>query len=230
MCDACFGGKTGVNFNGLKNYIGTFYNPKAILINVDALNTLDNLQFSSGLAEVIKHAFIDSNFLEFIESKKLLIKEKNKDVLKEMIKRSLEIKRTIVQADFQEKNEKRALLNFGHTVGHALESLSQFKSLSHGQAVSLGMVAEAFISYKLGYLKKEIFEKLQNLLRYFDLPTLFNIDQIEELISLMKKDKKSLSSSIPLIIIHDVGYLELFQITDINLLYPILLELSKNHG
>lgn len=226
MCDACLGGKTAVNFNGLKNYIGSFYEPKSIFIELNTLKTLSHKEFISGLAEVIKHAIIDDSLLKFLENKCELILKRDEETLKHMIWMSLDIKKKIISKDFKDEAGTRALLNFGHTVGHALESITQFQSYSHGQAISIGMIAEAFVSYKLDYLKKEDFEKLKKLLKMFELPVTLSCLRIQELIDLMKKDKKSVNNTLSFVAMYNFGKIKLINGIDPNVFSEILRELT----
>ena len=165
--DASVGGKTGINFNGVKNLVGTFALPKAVLINPESLQGLTARELSSGHAENIKHAAIRSaDFFSFLENQDAM----NPD-WDDLIARSLAIKQAIVENDFKESG-LRKLLNFGHTAGHALESLllKNDKSLTHGEAVALGMIFEAQLAIQEGQLSPEDFVRLKNLIAKFQLP------------------------------------------------------------
>jgi 3-dehydroquinate synthase len=228
MSDACFGGKTGVNFGVFKNYIGSFYNAKAIIIDTRTLFSLPEKEYISGIAEIIKHAVLDSSFLPFLESNSGLILNRDSKVLHEIISRSLMIKKTFFEKDFKDELGIRAKLNFGHTAGHALESLTKFNTFNHGQSVGIGMVIESYVSYLLGMLPKRDFNRLYNLLKTFFLPVNPLIDPLDynRFIDLMKKDKKSLNETISFIAMHGFGKLELIKINDYNLFITALKDLA----
>lgn len=163
MVDASIGGKLAVDFDGLKNYIGLFSDPKAILLDSKFLETLPVEELESGFAEIIKHALIaDQQLWDYIKSEKLKPEYLNSsDILQ-----FAEIKTKIVEADPQEKDIRKAL-NFGHTIGHALETLviRSGKMISHGHAVALGIIVESFISYKKGFLLKEELNEITGFIR-----------------------------------------------------------------
>ena len=149
--DSSVGGKTGVDFEGAKNIIGAFYQPKLVYINVNSLKTLPVKQLKSGLAEVIKHGIIqDSNFLNYIDNNMENIFNYDEDVLKYVIKTNCLIKGKVVEQDEKETG-LRAILNFGHTIGHAIESVSNFQLL-HGECISIGMVGACKIAQYIGMI------------------------------------------------------------------------------
>lgn len=189
--DSSIGGKTAIDLPAGKNLIGGFYQPKGVFIDVDLLDTLPEEEFVNGLAEVVKHAMImDRKLFEFLEENVSAILSKDKKILVEMLKRSCAIKAEVVGKDLKETN-LRKILNFGHTVGHALETLSDY-GLNHGRAVSIGMAAEAFISLKAGFLSAEKDLRLSRLIRRFGLPTkLPSESPPEEIMKAMGMDKKN---------------------------------------
>lgn len=189
--DSSIGGKTAIDLPSGKNLVGCFYQPKGVFMDVDLLDTLPEVEFVNGLAEVVKHAMIrDRKFFEFLEENVSRILSKDKKVLVEMLGNSCDIKADVVSQDLKETN-LRKILNFGHTVGHALETLSGY-GLLHGQAVSIGMAAEAYISLKAGYLAPEKYTRLYKLLRKFGLPTKFpSKTPPERIVAAMGLDKKN---------------------------------------
>ena len=163
MVDAAIGGKTGVNTAFGKNLIGTFYPADRILIDPATLSSLPPSEWVSGSAEVIKYALIASSDL----FKKLQSwNPKDPNYLEEIIHQCVQIKSRVVEADFEEKLGLRRILNFGHTVAHALELLENYH-MAHGEAVAIGMLVEGFISLKMGYLQESAFQEMERLIRSF---------------------------------------------------------------
>jgi len=200
MIDSSIGGKVAVDTPYGKNMIGSFYQPKAVVINVDFLKTLPSEQIKNGLAEVIKHAIIaDKNFFDFLLENRNDILELVNDKLEELIEVGCSIKKKVVESDEKESG-LRKILNFGHTVGHAIESVSNYKIL-HGFAVSVGMVIEAQVSNKIGILPKEDLEKIKEILSLYGLPTSLRELKlkpriISDMVRFMRSDKKSISGEI----------------------------------
>jgi len=206
--DASVGGKTGIDFLGYKNQIGTFVFPKAVFINPDFLKTLSKRELVSGFAEVIKHGLIaDKNYWEKIQasSPALLLKEKGEEI----ISHSIEIKNNIVSADPYENGLRKAL-NFGHTIGHAVESasLKTKKPLLHGEAIAIGMICESYLSRKVLGLKTEELNEISSFII-----SVFNPKQIKlpikNLIGLMKQDKKNKDSEINFTLLSSIGKAEI---------------------
>lgn len=194
--DASVGGKVGIDFNGVKNLIGTFNQPIGVVIDIDTFNSLSDREFISGFAEIIKHGIIaDTEYFKNVTSKKP--GEFSKEELIEIIKRSCEIKAQIISEDEKEEGSRK-LLNFGHTVGHAIEgiSLETDDPLLHGEAVSIGMVAEAKISKELGLIDGVTAEKIKESLMFVGLPVSYSVEDFEKFSSLIGKDKKTESGKI----------------------------------
>jgi len=207
--DSSVGGKTGVDFEGYKNLVGAFHQPKHVYINVSTLKTLPEREIISGLGEVIKHGIIkDSEFFEFLEKSKEEVKSLSYDTLIKMSKINCSIKANIVCEDEREASI-RAYLNFGHTIGHAIESLSDFK-LSHGESVGLGMISASYISYKRGYIDKSDFERIINVLKSYGFKTKTVISDYEKVLSLMKKDKKTQNGKIRFVLPTKIGEVKIF--------------------
>jgi 3-dehydroquinate synthase len=202
--DSSIGGKTGVDFDGYKNMVGAFKMPKLVYINVSALGTLESRQFFNGFAEVMKAGLIrDIQFYLWLIDHLYEIHDRNKEILEEMIIRSCEIKKAVVEADPLEQGE-RAILNFGHTIGHALEKSTKFRLL-HGEAVALGMVAAAYISWKKEFLTKEEYYEVRDMLVPFCLPITITDIVPEDVVELVGKDKKKAGNRIKFIILEGIG-------------------------
>lgn len=177
--DSSIGGKNGFNYEGIKNIIGTFYQPDLVYVDVNLLKTLDYKYFKDGMAEVIKYAYsLDANLFRFLEENKKAIKEREIDKLKHIVTECAKLKASIVEKDVFDEG-LRHLLNFGHTVGHAIETTSNF-SVGHGEAVAMGMVYETYIAYKRNYIDYNKLERLINLIEYFELPIEYNIDNYKQ--------------------------------------------------
>lgn len=203
--DSSIGGKTAVDTPYGKNLIGAFHQPKGVYIDVRTLGTLPESEIREGLAEVIKYGVIrDEELFGFLEENVTLVFSFDTDVLTHIIKRSCEIKGRIVELDEKESN-LRKILNFGHTIGHAVESLSDYR-VSHGRAISIGMVAEGKIALEMGLWKRGEFNRLTSLLKKAGLPTEFpsslNVDRI---IETMKLDKKARSGKIEMVLPKRLG-------------------------
>jgi 3-dehydroquinate synthase len=204
QCDSSIGGKTGVDFEGYKNMVGAFYMPKLVYMNVSVLGTLDDRQFYGGFAEVMKHGLIkDSNFYEWLLDKMYEIHERNPETMLEMVQKSCLIKKLVVEKDPTEKGD-RALLNFGHTIGHAIEKAKNF-NMTHGECVALGCVAAAYISWKHEWLSMEEYYEIRDMFVPFNLPiTIEDIDPAE-ILALTKSDKKAENGSIKFVLLKKVG-------------------------
>ena len=204
QADSSIGGKTGVDFDGYKNMVGAFYMPKLVYMNVGTLKTLDDRQFFSGFAEIMKHGLIkDSIFYEWLLDHIYEINDREEETLLEMVERSSKIKKLVVEKDPFEKGD-RALLNFGHTIGHAIEKSKNF-TMTHGECVALGMVAAAFISWKHEWLSMEEYYEIRDMLVPFNLPISLEDINPEEILELTKSDKKMEGNSIKFVLLKKVG-------------------------
>lgn len=206
MVDASVGGKTGVNLENLKNYIGVFSSPEAIYIDIDTLKSLPERTFVQGYAEVIKHGLIkDAAYFAKVTKKKPL--EYSEEELMDIIAGSIEIKAQIVQEDPHEKGIRK-ILNFGHTIGHVVESLSLSSDnpLFHGEAVAIGMVAEAYISCKEGYIDEDVFKEIELSIKDSGLRVRADsITSVDEMIAMLYTDKKTEKGSIKWSLLTDIG-------------------------
>lgn len=204
MVDSSIGGKTGVDYKAYKNMVGAFHQPSAVYINVSALSTLPEREFTAGLGEVVKHGFIlDKEYYSFLKDNATLILSKDSETLRKMIYGSLCIKRGVVERDPKEKGE-RALLNFGHTIGHAIEKLNHF-SLLHGECVSAGMVAAAELSALRGELSEDTVDEIKALLQTLQMKTTVSALEKEQLLSVCHHDKKADGSKIKFVLLHRIG-------------------------
>ena len=203
--DSSIGGKTGVDFDQYKNMVGAFHQPVMVYMNVSALLSLSEEQFSCGMGEILKHGLIrDYSYYAWTVFHREEILKRVPEVLTEMIYRSCVIKKTVVENDPTEKGE-RAVLNMGHTIGHAVEKLKNF-SILHGQCVALGMVASAYLSFQKGYITVEEFAKMQKDLRAFGLPVRVGGLSPEEVLSATKSDKKMEHGRIKFILMDRMGH------------------------
>jgi len=172
MVDASIGGKVGVNHPEGKNLIGAFYQPNLVLADPQTLTSLPRRELTSGWAEVIKHGLIlDKEFFEFLESNVSRLVKLEPELLTRAIARSAAIKAQVVSQDEKEREGKRTILNYGHTIAHGLEAATQYRRLLHGEAVAIGMVGAAKVSQRLGLLPSAAVERQQYLLNKFGLPT-----------------------------------------------------------
>lgn len=200
--DSSVGGKVGVDFLGYKNMIGAFYKPIFVYINSNTLNTLPEREYSAGMAEVIKYGIIlDKDFYKNIVKFKEEIKSSKKNDY--IINKSIKYKSKIVEKDEKESGV-RAVLNFGHTIGHAVERLKDFELL-HGECVAIGMVSALFICKKRGSITKKQFKKFIELLEFFNLPVkVAGVDAIDVYENLFQ-DKKSTNGDITFVLIKEIG-------------------------
>ena len=206
MVDASIGGKTGINTKHGKNLIGAIWQPEAIISDVDLLSGLPKEELISGMAEVIKIAtMMDKKFFEFLEKADL----KNEDDLIKIIKKSSELKLKIVKSD-ERDNGKRNLLNFGHTIGHAIESCSKY-SIRHGYCVSIGIAIECRLSRNIDILKDEEYDKIICLLKNTGLPITIPKFDIRCLLDAVKNDKKMMDGKLNMVMIEKIGKSKLIE-------------------
>lgn len=202
--DSSIGGKTGVDFDAYKNMVGAFHMPKLVYTNISALKTLTEEQFSSGMGEVIKHGLIrEAAYYEWLMEHAPEIQKRELASLEEMVRISNHIKREVVEKDPTEQGD-RALLNLGHTLGHAIEKLSDFKLL-HGHCVGLGCIAAMAISIKRGLISEHELSKLYEIMKQFDMPVTVSGLSAGEIVDLTKSDKKMDSGTIRFILLEQIG-------------------------
>jgi len=203
--DSSIGGKVGVNFSVKKNMVGSFYQPKAIISDVDFLKSLPKQEMRNGMAEVIKYGLaMDKDLFHKISRQKK--GEFTPAELTDIIHRCAYLKAKIVEADETDRSGTRAILNFGHTVGHAVEATSAFRGQRHGEAVAIGMMAAAKISERLGMLSKENVAAVDTVLTRFGLPTRCPELSPDELLGAMRFDKKATRGQIKWVLLEGMGY------------------------
>ena len=206
MVDSSIGGKAAVDAGHAKNAIGAFHQPKKVIIDLNFLKTLPKKELPNGLAEVIKHALIkDGNFFHFLEKNIDKMLNYDLDALKHAIKRSCEIKAGIVAED-EKENGIRRLLNYGHTMGHAIESALNYR-ISHGHAISIGMSCAAKLSSKKGFLREGSVIRQNNLLEYAGLPHKLSHHQLKpkKILEHMRFDKKIINEKLNFILLNSIG-------------------------
>ncbi len=204
MCDSSVGGKCGVDYDRYKNIVGSIYMPSLVYIAVNTLKKLPDREFSSGMAEVLKAGLIrDAAFYEQLITDFSTVLDKDNDVLKAMISKAVAIKQYYVTKDPFEQNE-RMILNFGHTIGHALEKYFDFK-YSHGECVALGSVAAAYISYKRSMLSDEEFYEIRDMFVPFLLPISLDEYDVDEAIKNIIHDKKNTDTGLKFILLKKIG-------------------------
>lgn len=203
--DSSVGGKTGVDFDGYKNMVGAFYQPRLVYMNLNTLKTLPDDQFASGMGEVLKSGLIrDEKFYIWTINHMNEIEERIYPVLVKMIYKCCDIKRAVVEADPREQGE-RAVLNLGHTIGHAIEKLKNFELL-HGECVALGTVAAGYISFKRGYISTEEFYEVRDMNVGFNLPITVDGLKSEDVLRATKSDKKMSNGTLKFILLKSIGH------------------------
>lgn len=204
--DSSVGGKTGVNHALGKNMIGTFWQPRLVWIDVATLRTLPQREFFSGLAEVIKYGVIwDEDFFCFLEREKEKILAHDSAVLVRLISRSCEIKAEVVSKDEREAG-LRAILNYGHTIGHAVETATGYTRYLHGEAVAIGMVSAALLAHLLGLIDRQQAERIRALIRGYGLPDVIPESVgFEKMLSGMQLDKKTVSGALTFVLPEKIG-------------------------
>ncbi len=208
--DSSIGGKTGVDFMSYKNMVGAFYMPKLVYININTLKTLSERQFHSGLGEVIKHGLIqDAEYYRWIRDNREKIAAREPDALAVMVEGSCRIKRAVVEEDPKEQGI-RAYLNFGHTFGHSIEKLMDFK-LAHGECVAIGAVLASKMSLERGYISKEAYEEIKEIFDYFDFPDVPAELDCCDIIAETRHDKKMEHGSIKFVLLKEIGKAEVFR-------------------
>lgn len=226
--DSSVGGKTAVNNEYGKNLIGTFYQPKLVISDTKTLSTLDDRQLKTGFAEVVKYAFIEKscdenfNFIEFLEKHIEEIKNLNLKYIDEMVEICCKIKATVVNKD-EKENGLRAILNLGHTYGHALEKCSNYSVFTHGEAVAVGLQVCFDLSLALNLISEEYYDRATDLINKFE----FNLPEHEyytpeQLVEAMKFDKKVEAGKVRFVLPANIGEVKIFEDINRNILLEIL--------
>ncbi len=204
--DSSVGGKTGVNHPLGKNMIGAFYQPDCVIADIATLDTLEDRQLSAGLAEVIKYGLIeDAEFFTWLESNMTALVERNREALAFAVRRSCADKAAVVAADEREQG-RRALLNLGHTFGHAIETGMGYGEWLHGEAVAVGICLAAELSYRHGWIARDQVRRVVRLMQQAGLPTRApDTLSAEQFMQLMTVDKKVMDGKLRLVLLHAVG-------------------------
>lgn len=191
MLDSCIGGKTAVNFLGYKNVLGTFYEPEEVFIVPEFLRSLPERELINGVGELVKYTFLsDQIHLSEVQNSMQDILKNNSSVLESFVRRSVEIKKAFIEEDYRESG-KRKILNFGHTIGHAVESLFKYMKYNHGEAVMIGIYYELVLSHILKGLSTELVDKYAGFLEeILEIPK-FDMSQGREILEYIKNDKKN---------------------------------------
>ena len=201
--DSSIGGKTGVDYKAYKNMIGAFYQPKLVYMILSTLNSLPDREYYSGMGEIVKHGLIkDSDYFYWLKENYQKILDRDYDTLFTMIYNSCNVKRKVVEEDPKEKGD-RALLNFGHTIGHAVEKLKNF-TLLHGECVSIGIVSAAYISLVKNYINNTEFNDICDTLKLFKLPVTTSDINANDVVEATLNDKKMDSGVIKFIVLKEL--------------------------
>lgn len=226
--DSSIGGKTGIDFLGLKNIIGAFHFPFKTLIYTPFLNTLSSREITSGVGEVIKYGLIyDYDFFKYVVKNIPEIYNRNESVLKFIIKKSIEIKTSVVAEDKYDMSN-RQMLNFGHTIGHGIESLYNYEKYNHGEAVILGMLYESKIAFRIGLISKDYYDEIHLNLEPLVESVEFSNENITKLMEYMKNDKKNIDNKISFSLPIGKGRVKIFNDINESLIRDVLL--SKLRG
>ncbi|RBP61578.1 3-dehydroquinate synthase [Brevibacterium sanguinis] len=227
MVDASIGGKTGINTAEGKNLVGSFHAPTGVLVDLDTLRTLPEYELFTGLAEVVKSGFIaDPAILDLIAGhSKAEIADVDSPVLRELIERSIAVKAEVVSADFTESG-RREILNYGHTLGHAIEHKERYQ-WRHGAAVSVGMVFAAEVAAMVRNLPSEVVDLHRELLSKLGLPTGYRADVWPQLLDTMRRDKKARGSMLRMVLLADIAQPATVEIPDVSILHTAYQEIGE---
>jgi 3-dehydroquinate synthase len=204
MVDAAIGGKTGVNTAEGKNLVGTFYAPTKVVCDLETLNTLPRNELLAGFGEVVKYGFIaDERILELLEQDLAAATDISSDAFAEVIYRSIAIKARVVANDFKESSE-REILNYGHTLGHAIELLERYQ-WRHGAAVAVGMMFVGELARLNGLVSDQLVDRQRSILQSIGLPTTYRADKWDQLLAAMQRDKKSRAGNLRFVVLEGIG-------------------------
>ncbi|UEL26972.1 3-dehydroquinate synthase [Pseudarthrobacter sp. L1SW] len=226
MVDASVGGKTGINTAEGKNLVGAFHPPAAVLADLDTLNTLPRNEMVSGMAEVIKCGFIaDPAILDLVEKDPATVVDPQSDVLRELIERAIAVKAKVVSEDLKESG-LREILNYGHTLGHAIELVERY-SWRHGAAVSVGMMFAAELARSVGRLSDADADRHRSILESLGLPVTYRRDRWQGLLDGMRRDKKSRGDLLRFVVLDGVGKPGILDVPDTSLLFAAYQEIAS---
>ena len=206
MMDAGIGGKTGVDLPEGKNLVGLFKQPEFVLADVSTLSSLPERERNSGWAEALKHGFIlDEDLLSTFETEQQAISTLNPEITADVIRRSMRIKAEVVSKDEKETLGVRILLNYGHTIGHALEAVTSYRELLHGEAVAIGIMGAAFISNEMNMISDQDVERHRSLLSSYNLRTSYPEMDIDAVRQAMMMDKKVVGGKMRGVLLNSIG-------------------------
>ena len=226
MVDSSIGGKTGVNHKLGKNLVGAFYPPRAVFTDVLLLQSLPEREYRCGLSEVVKAgAIADAELFAFLETHVEAVHQRDEQTLLTLIERAVAVKVNVVQQDPTERG-LRAILNFGHTIGHALEAVTAYERYSHGEAVAIGMALVACLSERLGYCRAEVRRRLHALLQALGLPLAYSEVSTQHLLAAMAHDKKALNGVVRFVLLKDIGVVVFHQEVALDVLQSLLQQQS----
>jgi 3-dehydroquinate synthase len=204
--DASIGGKTAIDHPTAKNLIGAFYQPRLVLIDTSTADTLPERDFRSGLAEIVKHGIVlDGEYFADLEQSVSEIRARDGATLERIIGGSCRLKAAVIERDPEEKSELRFALNYGHTIGHALEATGGFTRFTHGEAVALGIVAEARLAARLGVASTGTADRQVRLLEAVGLPVRASDVDVEAVLAATRRDKKSRDGRVPFVLAPQIG-------------------------
>lgn len=226
MVDASVGGKTGINTAEGKNLVGSFHPPAAVLVDLDTLQTLPKNELISGMAEVIKCGFIaDPVILDLLENKTDAAMDAGSDVVRELIERAISVKANVVSQDLKESG-LREILNYGHTLGHAIELVERY-SWRHGAAVSVGMMFAAELSRSVGRLSDADADRHRTILESLGLPITYRRDRWQGLLDGMRRDKKSRGDLLRFVVLDGIAKPGILEVPDTSLLFAAYQEIAS---
>ena len=226
MVDASVGGKTGINTAEGKNLVGSFHPPAAVLADLDTLQTLPKNELVSGMAEVIKCGFIaDPAILDLIEKNTDAVTDAGSDVVRELIERAISVKANVVSQDLKESG-LREILNYGHTLGHAIELVERY-SWRHGAAISVGMMFAAELSRSVGRLSDSDADRHRAILESLGLPTTYRNDRWQGLLDGMRRDKKSRGDLLRFVVLDGIAKPGILDVPDTSLLFAAYQEIAS---
>ena len=208
--DSSVGGKVGINLPGAKNMVGAFWQPRGVLIDTAVLATLPDREYRSGLAEVVKYGVIlDADFFGYLEEHVAELNKRDNAVLRHVVSRSCRLKADVVEADEREETGHRAVLNYGHTFCHALEAVTGYGELLHGEAVSIGMLCASRLAQRLGRITTADTERQQELLAAIGLPIEMPEVDADDMLAAMQHDKKVAAGRLRFVLPSRIGQVEL---------------------
>ncbi|MCD1143744.1 3-dehydroquinate synthase [Kocuria sp. LUK] len=226
MVDAAVGGKTGINTAEGKNLVGSFHPPAGVLCDLDTLRTLPEHELLTGMAEVVKCGFIaDERILELIEGDPQAVRDSQSGLVRELVERGVRVKAEIVSADLRESG-RREMLNYGHTLGHAIEHNERYQ-WRHGAAVSVGMVFAAELARTAGTLADDVVERHRTVLGSLGLPTTYRWDQWPRLLEVMKRDKKTRGNLLRFVVLDAVARPRILEVPDPAILFATYQEIAE---